>query len=393
MRLSVEPDFDTIASIRSVLPLLAANPDESERRRWIADENIAVLEQAGFFRMSVPKRFGGTAGTLAHQVAALAEIATACPSTAWACALWAGSTWAASLFPSAAQEEIFSDPSTRVSGIFAPTGTLSPVDGGYLLSGSWKWNTGCRGADWDGLAAVVAGSGTDGPPDIRYVMVPMGELTIHDDWFAMGAAATGSSMSSASDVFVPEHRVVEIGSLLAGNHAADAEVPADRVYALFPMLMVISIGPYLGMARGALNAFLKRVPGRGITYSSWTDQAKHPHVQMQTAKAALKIDAASALIDKLVSTLQEAAEKEAELSVAECAWVKGTIGFTVQLCREAVELLWSMAGASAIMTDVPLQRYFRDIESLSLHAVMAPDPNYETHGRVLLGQAPGTPFL
>lgn len=379
---------DIAAKVRSVLPTIEANAAESERRRWILDENVELLTEAGFFRLPVPREYGGVDASLAEQLPLIAELAAVCPSTAWVCATWLSHAWIVRLYPAAAQLEILTSDPVLVAGAFSPTGTLARVDGGYRLSGAWKWNSGCRGADWDTLAAPVEGS-----EDIGYALVRTGELTIHDNWNAMGLAGTGSSMVTADDVFVPAHRVMPVHELIEGRYAADAEVSGGRGYAFFPLLAATGAGLYAGMARGALNAFLARIPGRGITYTPWTDQAQHPHVQIQTARSAGRIEAAECLADRLVSRLQDAADTGDQLSPADRSWFRGLAGEVVALCREAAELLWPMAGASAIMLDVPLQRHFRDMESLALHALMSPDANFEIYGRSLLGLDPGTPFL
>jgi len=374
--------------VRAALPAIAANAAEGERRRWIADENVTLLADAGFFKLTVPVSHGGVDATLAEQYPIIADVASACPSTAWVCTTWAAHVWMTRLYPAAAQKEVFASTSPRTAGAFAPTGTATPVEGGYRLSGTWKWNSGVRGASWDNLAATI--EGTD---SLGYALVPVSELTVNDDWHAMGLAGTGSCSVSVEDLFVPSHRMMPLHDLLSGHYAADAEIIEGRAYPFFPLLLVTGIGLYTGMARGALNAFLDRAPGRPITYTQWTDQTQHPHVQIQTARAAARIEAADALGARLIGQVQTVADGGAELSPADRARIRGLTGEAISMCREAIELLWRMAGASAIMADVPLQRFLRDSECLSLHAIMAPDANLETYGRTLLGLDPGTPFL
>jgi alkylation response protein AidB-like acyl-CoA dehydrogenase len=393
MGVTAQPKADVLDAVRKVQPRLAANADAGEERRWIVDENIRLLEEAGLFSMVVPERFGGTDRPLDERVAAIAAVAEACPSTAWAVALWLGNTWVATLYRGEAQEELFEPAHMRVAGVLSPTGTLTPVEGGYLLSGEWRWNTGCRGAHWDGLTGIVKDPGRSGPPEMRYCLVPVDQVTFHDDWHAMGAAATGSSRTSADGVFVPAERTMRVSDLLANVPQPGASVVPGRRYSFFSHLMVISIGPFVGMARGALNRLLERVPGRGITYTPWSDQAQHPGVQIKLARAAGKVEAAEAMVGKMVDLLQARADSDSELSVAERAWIKGTIGLVVELTRESVELVWSMAGASAAMKNVEIQRFFRDMQTLALHAVMFPDANFETYGRTLVGLDPGTPFV
>ena len=57
----------------------------------------------------------------------------------------------------------------------------------------------------------------------------------------------------------------------------------------------------------------------------------------------------------------------------------------IHLCREAVDLVFDMGGASALSLSNPLQRILRDVRAHSLHAAYACDVNLETCGRVQLG--------
>ncbi|MFD0382200.1 hypothetical protein ACFQ2B_06470 [Streptomyces stramineus] len=121
----------------------------------------------------------------------------------------------------------------------------------------------------------------------------MSEFSVADDWHTSAAAATGSSTSSVEDVFVPEHRVVGFGDAIFNTTAGRANpTEGGRFYGLFTFVMAECAATFIGLARGAYELFLDRVPGRGITYTSWTDQTQHPLTQIQVATAANKIAAA-----------------------------------------------------------------------------------------------------
>ena len=59
---------------------------------------------------------------------------------------------------------------------------------------------------------------------------------------------------------------------------------------------------------------------------------------------------------------------------------------------KAVELMYSVAGTSAIRTTSPLERYFRDIQVLKHHALAA-ESRYETVEQVYLGLPLDLPVL
>lgn len=377
-------------AVREAVPALRHNGQAAEEQRWLPQENIDLLEQAGVFRIATPRRFGGLDLSLADQVRVLTEISRGCGSTGWVSLVWVSSAWMATLYPDRTQQEIFGDGSVRVSGGFTPTGTLTPTDDGYLLNGSWRFNSGCRGADWNINAAILRHP--DGTSEEMVAAVPMSEFTIADDWHTSAAAATGSSTSTAKDVFVPAHRVMSYADAIMGT-ATDRTPAPGRDYSLFTFVMAESVAAYLGIAKGAFEMFLERVPGRGIAYTDWTDQAKHPLTQHQVALAANKIAAAEGLQNGYLPMLQRHADAGTQPDVAERTMVRGQAAYAIQLAKEAVEILFTAAGATVIQKAVPLQRFHRDIQGLSLHGLLLLSTNLEVQGRVLLGLDPGTQIL
>ncbi|MER5865502.1 acyl-CoA dehydrogenase family protein [Kitasatospora sp. NPDC002040] len=381
-----------LTELAGIVPRLRENGAEAESRRWIPDENIALLEKAGVFRAAVPARFGGLDLPLADQARIVAEISRGCGSTGWVVAAWLEGAWVATLYSDRVQEEVFAGGQIRVSGGLAPTGLAVPTDGGFVLNGSWGFNTGCRGADWNFVAAVQ--ELPDGEHDVLYALVPMSELTIADDWDVSAASGTGSFTTSATDVFVPAERALSVAQLLTGGLEGRTNSGATgRNYGLITFVSALSVATYLGIARGALETFLERLPGKAIAYTNWTEQSQHPLTQIKVALAANRITAAQALTDGYLALLQQRADAGELPAPTESATVRGQCGFAIQLVKEAVEELHEVSGASALSRQAHFQRFYRDLEGLSRHGMMTPYTNLELHGRVLLGLDPDTLFL
>ncbi|SOD62189.1 Acyl-CoA dehydrogenase [Streptomyces zhaozhouensis] len=378
--------------VRAAVPALRRNGQESERQRWIVEENLQLLEKAGTFRAAVPERFGGLDLDVAGQSRLISEIARGCPSTGWLTMVWLTSTWCVSLYPDRAQEEVFAGGDTRVSIVFAPTGTLTPEEGGYRLSGTWRYNSGVGGADWDLLAAMV--ETPDGSHQELVALVPTGELAMEDDWHVSSGAATGSRTVSADGLFVPAYRTVSLEEAMVAATGDRANTGATgRNYGLLGYILSGVAATLIGIAQGSYELFLERLPGRGITYTDWTDQRQHPVTQQRLAVAANKIEAARALSDRWHEVLQRAADAGGQPTDAEKAVIRGQTAYAGQLSKEVVELLYAESGGSVIRTDVDLQRFHRDIQGFSLHALVQLGANLEVQGRVLLGLDPGTYFL
>ncbi|MEU8709902.1 acyl-CoA dehydrogenase family protein [Streptomyces sp. NPDC048565] len=383
-------------SLRAAAPAIREHGAETEERGRISGETLGLLDRAGAFRMAVPERFGGLDLPLARQAEAVEEIARACPATGWNMTVWLTGVVMAGLFPDRAQKEVFGGGAARVSLGFAPTGRLTPVDGGYRLTGRWSYNSGCHAADWDLLASVLErpDGGTEEQEEEFFALVPLKELSVVDDWDVSAGRGTGSATVVAEQVFVPAHRLIPYEGALTGETGErwNARVPG-RGYGAVAFIMTLYSAMATGIARGAYELFLERVPGRGITYTSWEDQRQHPLTQQQVAAAANRIDAGSALTGRVVALLQERADAGVAPTDEEKAQARGRSAFAADLAKEAVELLYSMSGASVIKRSVPFQRYHRDLLGFSLHALAQVHTNLEVQGRVLLGLDPGSDIL
>ncbi|MEU9049277.1 flavin-dependent monooxygenase [Streptomyces sp. NPDC048384] len=387
-------DTDLVNRVRALRPLVREHALRAEQERRVTPEVATALTDAGIHRMNVPRRYGGHQSRLGTQVDAVAEIASACGSTAFKTVIQAGCSYIAALFPDEAQDEIFTNPDAKVGGTLVPDATAVRADGGYLVNGTSGFATGCHDADWHLLTVRVESESGEGPPELLWTAVPMAELEILDDWYVSGLAGTGSDSVVARDVFVPAHRVLPVGPLLAGE--IGSKTNADDPFYRMPVLLLFCVWTApnaLGLARSALAEFTERSRRRGITYTLHQRQNEATVTHLQAAEAAMKISCAELLTADFVALIESRAESGEPYTPEERARIRAQSGYVARLCKEAVDLLGSAAGASSLHRDVPIQRAVRDLHALSLHAFVNPATNLEIYGRVLSGVDPGTPFL
>jgi alkylation response protein AidB-like acyl-CoA dehydrogenase len=368
---------------RALVPYFRERAADAERARRVAPEGFEALAEAGILRMCAPRKYGGDELDFRTQCEVLAELARACPSTSWVATILSAMAWMVGTFPDQAQEEILAEGDPRVSGVFSPTGTLQPVSGGYRISGRWGYNTGGHGSNWTIVNAML------GELPISAIL-RSSELTRLDDWDAMGMTATGSDTVVADDVFVPAHRTQPLPGMINGDYTAERH-NADEPYFRLPLAAVLAInagGTPVGTARGAMDAFMERLPGRAITYTTYEVQSEASITHLQVAEAALLIDSADAHIAMAAALLDDAPDGGPTFHDR----VKGRahVGYATGLSRQAVDLLFHSSGASCIQPHVPIQRFQRDIQSLANHAIMHAATNVETYGRVLCGLEPNT---
>src|SRR6185295_5605837 len=154
------------------------------------------------------------------------------------------------------------------------------------------------------------------------------------------------------------------------------------------VLVVNAGGTPIGIARGALESFFERLPGRGITYTSYTNKAEAPVTHLQVGEATLKIESADAHVRRAAAILD--GHPGGPMSIEARIKSRAHIGYATGLAREAVDTLFNASGASAIQMDVPIQRLQRDMQALANHAIMHAQTAMELYGRVLCGLEPNT---
>jgi alkylation response protein AidB-like acyl-CoA dehydrogenase len=156
---------------------------------------------------------------------------------------------------------------------------------------------------------------------------------------------------------------------------------------LAPVLTVNAGGTPVGIARGALETFRERLPGRGITYTNYTNKAEAPVTHLQLAEASMKLDSSDAHVRLATALLDRA---DGPMSMQTRVKSRAHIAYATGLAREAVDILFYASGGSSILEHMAIQRFQRDIQALSNHAIMHSQTGLELYGRILCGLEPNT---
>ena len=384
---------ELVGRAREVVPVLVRNAARTEQERRVAEENISLIDEAGLFSIMRPKRLGGLETDIRTKLEVSRELARGCGSTAWASTLMNVCSFFGGLFPDRAQRDVWeASPGNRIAGVLAPSAEASRVDGGYRVTGSWGWASGCLHAQW----AVVGFPVPDERGEIvdqGLALVPMSDLSIEDTWFVAGMRGTGSNTLVAQDVVVPEYRVISIPAAIGGRYATEHTDEALYRSAFVPVAAVVLAGPQLGLARAALDLVIEKAPKRGISYTFYDNQAEAPTVQLAVAKAASLVDAAHLFAYRAAADIDQAAADGTYPDYAARARVRMDTGLAIENAREAIRTLVSAHGAGSFAETSPLQRIWRDSEVASRHAVISPAISSEVYGRALLGLTDGVTAL
>src|SRR5690349_12263047 len=254
---------------RALIPRLAERAPATTAARNVPSETIAEYNDAGILRILQPRRFGGMQGRFSLFSRIVEELTYGCASSAWVYAVLAEHQWIIAQYPEQAQIDVWGeDPEAVAASSLAPREAARHVPGGWRLSGRYPFSSGCDYAHWAIIGAFLGEKGD--PRHIAYLLAPLAEVEIVDDWHVLGLAGTGSKSLALHDVFIPDHRCVMVSDLFVGTP------PGAQVHPEYPVLRAprgflvsYSLPPVaIALGRRALDvacASLSRRVSRGVT--------------------------------------------------------------------------------------------------------------------------------
>jgi alkylation response protein AidB-like acyl-CoA dehydrogenase len=377
-----EPDISLLDAAREIAPIIRAHTDEAERERRLSQPVLRALRESGLLRMTTPRSLGGLESDPVTRALVIEEIGRHDSAAAWT--LENPLDWAffCCRLPDEGAEEIYSrGADILIAAQFGRPLKAKPANGGYRVSGRAPFVSNCYDADWISSTVLVEdGKGANDEPEMRMVYFPSGECEIIDTWDVMGMRGTGSNDISVDDVYVPRSRTFAMTpDFEPGCHYRG---PLYRL----PIVGASASGiptPMLGVARRALDEVTELARTKTPVASSGPlKERASAQVQLGRAEAILRsgrlllLETLSDAWRRCIDGETHSLEQKADLLLA--------MAHAMNSAVQAVDLACSIAGTTAFRASSPLERCFRDVQTMR-HHVFASEQRYGTFGQVYLG--------
>jgi alkylation response protein AidB-like acyl-CoA dehydrogenase len=366
-----------LEAVRRLGPTILDRAGEIEAARRVPADLLDDLRDAGCFRLVRPATHGGLEASLPDTMRVFESLARADASVAWTVMIGAGSWIDLTHLPRATFDALYGDnPDAITAGVFNPTGAITPVDGGYSVSGRWSFASGCEHADV--LFANCVEGVVDGMPQLRGAVFAPSEVEIEDTWSVSGLRGTGSHHFRVDGLVLPAERTFDV---LGGEPCIDAPI----VHVPPPALFALVIGSVaLGIAQGALDD-ITVMASQKVPLLSPVALGGNPLFQADLATADTDLRAARALLYEEAARLSATASAGDELTLEQRAHVRAAGVWTVDRVTSVVTTAYRAGGGSSLYNDSPLQRRLRDINALAQHFIVRRDA-LVTAGAILAGQ-------
>jgi 3-hydroxy-9,10-secoandrosta-1,3,5(10)-triene-9,17-dione monooxygenase len=388
-------ESDVKAAAESLIPEFAAREFETEKARQVPYENIRRLNETGLLGVFRARKWGGSELSMRAHVDAVATVSRGCAATGWVLGIYHAHDYIIGHMSEAAQEEIYSTGDVHaVAAVIGPRGrAVRAKDGGYKLTGFWPFASGNAHSQWLLLGAEVFDEAGE-PIDAGDFAVPIADVQRLDDWHVMGLQGTGSSSVKCEGVHVPAHRFVSLPAILENQTPAFARADTPTVHKCQagPALGMFIATSALGAARRSLDEFLKVVPGKKVMYTSHISH-EWSALQIALGEAASMIHQAELVFYRCADDVDDYARRAEKMPMELRGRIRMDITAVPRLCRDAVQKLLTIGGASGLSLKSAIQLNFRNLQATSMHGFLLHDAGAEIYGRVLLGVDPGAGVL
>jgi alkylation response protein AidB-like acyl-CoA dehydrogenase len=368
------------------MPILDRDAEAGERAGSITKDALVAMQEAGAFRMTMPRELGGLETDPITQYEVIEALSEADGAAGWVAMIGSDAGYFAGRIDPDLARELFPSPDLLTCGSSGPTGTAERVEGGVRVNGRWRFASCCKHATWFNAACVMTEAGkpilgADGRPETRTVVLPIEEVEIVDNWHTTGLGGSSSNDIDVPNVFVPERRVVGHG--MSGHHAVK---PPSPLYVYWMMIMCNVSGVPMGIARRAIREACTLANEKN-QYGTKKLFREDPHLQARVGRAETALGAARAFLLETVAELWDTlvAGQELSMNLKSRFRMANLHGFHV--AQEVTRWMYEVGGSGSLYRPHPLERGMRDVTVAGNHLLVR-EAAYAEVGRVSLGMDP-----
>ena len=348
------------------------------------EETIQELRESGLIHAMVQKRFGGSELDFNTLFRTAIEIAKVDPSAGWCYTLLVVHAWQLAFFPEEAQAEVWGkNLDATIASSFAPLkNEVKPVDGGYIVNGTWGFSSGITHSDYimaQGNIGVDPETGL--PQEVILMLIPKEDFEVQNTWKTIAQRGTGSNNIFLENVFVPKYHTVDLAAWCQRGEAPGQSVNTSVLYShpLYAAMPVCLSSALLGASIGAYefwrDGLRSKVSTRGAKVSDFT------HTQIRLSEVSAQLAAAEALLEKTVERLGTGEP----IDTHEKLRIRRNYGYVARMCNQAVKTIVDNSGAGIVFEGHPMNRYWRDVQASSMHITFNFDWLGEMFGKAELG--------
>jgi len=383
-----------VRAAAALRPLIRAHREEIEREQCLPKALVEQFHAAGLYSMVMPRDLGGLQADPLTYLRAVELLAEAAGSVGWNLANNSIGQLITLGLPDEGVHEIYAHGADSVIAGTAVQGggRAVPVDGGYRVTGRWRFGTGCQESSWMlGSFQIVDGDGPRRSPDgvpayWRGVFARSDVQVVEGSWDVSGLRATGSFDWTVDDVFLPERRTM-----------VHAGAPLDNQWRRWPGVSYALpaqawVGPHhsaviTGIARAGIDALIE-LAGEKTPRGRTGRLCENPQVQDAVGRADAILNAGRVYRSAMITELWNTVAGGAETTLEQRARCRLAAVYAADSARQAMDLMYRHGGSTSFERESRLAECWRDLHVVGQTVTLAPEW-YPIGGRVYLNMDAG----
>lgn len=325
-------------------------------------EQLAIVYEHRWFKLFVPKDLGGLALSVPEGVRLEEELARIDGSLGWTVTLCAGANLFVGYIDPAIAMEVFIDPMVCLGGSGQPSGTAAVKNGGYEVTGRWRYATGAPHNTHFTANCVIEQDGKpvlndDGEPLVKSFFFDATDVRMVADWNTIGLRATASHSFEVDKLWVDQNR-----SFVIVPERASSDLPLYQ-YPFLPFAQTTLAANTLGMARHFIECCMDIAvskPQHGKASKTLTELLDAGSQRINHARRVF-YEALDASWDALI--------REGKIPEMALRAIAETSHALVSISQETVVSLYPHCGIAAADASSAINRVWRDIFTASQHSL------------------------
>jgi indole-3-acetate monooxygenase len=339
--------------------------DEAERSGMLHLQQLSIIYQEKWFKLYVPKAFGGLELSLPDGIRIQEGLAWADGSMGWVVTLCSGASWFIGFLALTEIPDLFRNELLCFAGSGQASGIAKHTGSGYEVTGYWDNASGAPHATAFTANCLIEKDGIilyqeDSSPLVQAFIFLREEVIIHKNWNAIGMIATASHS-------------FEVKRL---------KVTADRRFIIEPAHAIlhgpIYQFPFLQFAEATLAANSSGLAVRFLDLCGvlFKEKAKHKNEKEKFILSSLLEEATTelqGLRQSFYTTVQDswdAIVKDKIIPPSLLRMVSKSSQLLASRGRHWVDTLYPYCGLIAANPETEINRVWRDLHTASQHSLL-----------------------
>ncbi|KOS61073.1 acyl-CoA dehydrogenase [Lysinibacillus agricola] len=335
---------------------------EIEQLGRLPKDVLELIYEHQLFKLFTTKELGGKDLDLLEGIKVFQQMSALDGNFGWLVTIGTGGN---AFIPTLNQEiceKIYSPRNAVIAGSGYPTGTAVKMDGGYRVTGQWKY---CSGADYATTFTMNCfieheGVRTD---EIISCSVDRDQVEVLDDWRAMGLKATASHTIRVQNAWVPREATFQLGTMKNKYGSAVHSFP----FGAFAEASFLSV--CLGITEDFLEETSILVKQRNYDPSRAERMGAIQFILMQQQKHFRQLE------EQFYAMLNEYWQKHKEgheFTAEELQQFSRMSKDNADACVDIVNNLIRRLGMDAITETSPINRIWRNLYTAAQHVFLTP---------------------